>query len=261
MSEHRGSRQNSRRTPLRHPRPRGLTRRCLGSDALDFFVYSRDAAGASALRDDDDLLEAHWSYMDRFAESMIARGPTLDADRRKATGSLHVLGLPSVDAAEKFVVDEPNNRAGVYADHAVWRFENLLGRTMWEFSGAIDEPRFLVIARSRNGEMSRKPIPPENLPAEALSATDPVRHADQTRQPAGGRRARRSRAGQRSTRRAPRGRSARTRRGPRDRGTRLGARRSTLTKAPRRRVVEDFRRSSPTRTRDSHPGAGDRWRA
>jgi YCII-related domain len=66
---------------------------------------------------------------------MIARGPTLAADRETATGSPHILGLPSVDAAHEFVAREPNNRAGVYADHFIWRFENLLGRTMWELSG------------------------------------------------------------------------------------------------------------------------------
>jgi uncharacterized protein len=114
---------------------------------LDFFVYSRDAAGTTALRDDDELLERHWSYIDQFAESMIARGPTFGTDRETVTGSLHVLGLPSVEAAHQFVACEPNNRAGVYAEHSLWRFENLLGRTMWEFSGAPDEPRFLVIAR------------------------------------------------------------------------------------------------------------------
>ena len=48
--------------------------------------------------------------MDRFAESMIARGPTLDTNRETATGSLHVLALPSVDAAREFVAQEPNNR-------------------------------------------------------------------------------------------------------------------------------------------------------
>jgi uncharacterized protein len=136
---------------------------------LDFFVYSRDAAGTAALRDDRQLLEEHWSYMDGFAESMIARGPTLGTDRETATGSLHVLGLPSVDAAHEFVAREPNNRAGVYAEHSVWRFENLLGRTMWEFSGAPDEPRFLVIARSRRGPTTGKsgrPVPPERLSAE-----------------------------------------------------------------------------------------------
>jgi hypothetical protein len=133
---------------------------------LDFFVYSRDAPGTEALRDDDGLLEEHWSYMDRFAESMIARGPTFAADRATVTGSLHVVGLPSVDAVSEFVAREPNNRAGVYAEHSVWRFENLLGRTMWEFAGAADEPRFLIIAHSPGGTKTAakgRPVPPESL--------------------------------------------------------------------------------------------------
>jgi len=134
---------------------------------VDVFVYSRDAAGTARLRDDDELLEQHWSYMDAFAESMIARGPTFAADRATVTGSLHVLGLPSVDAAHTFVALEPNNRAGVYAEHSVWRFENLLGRTMWEFSAATDEPKFLIIARSHRGlgAGSFHPVSAENLPA------------------------------------------------------------------------------------------------
>jgi uncharacterized protein len=111
---------------------------------VDILVYSRDAPAAGALREDEELLEEHWSYMDRFAESMIARGPTLGADLDTPTGSLHVLGLPDVEAAHSFVADEPNNRAGVYAEHSVWRFENLLGRTMWEFTGGTDEPKFLI---------------------------------------------------------------------------------------------------------------------
>ena len=104
--------------------------------------------------------------MDGFAESMIARGPTLGTDRETATGSLHVLGLPSVHAAHEFVAREPNHRAGLYAEHSVWRFENLLGRTMWEFSGVADEPRFLIIARSRGGQLTGKrgrPVPPGSL--------------------------------------------------------------------------------------------------
>jgi uncharacterized protein len=135
---------------------------------VDFFVYSRDVAGTT-LREDEELLEEHWSYMDAFAEAMIARGPTLAADRVTATGSLHVLGLPSLDAARDFVAREPNNRAGVYADHVIWRFENLLGRTMWAFSSEADEARFLIIARSdrdRRAERSSRPIPQERLPAE-----------------------------------------------------------------------------------------------
>jgi hypothetical protein len=33
---------------------------------MDFFVYSRDAAGTT-LRRDKELPEEHWSYMDAFA--------------------------------------------------------------------------------------------------------------------------------------------------------------------------------------------------
>ena len=131
---------------------------------MDFFVYSRDAVDTAELRDDEALLEEHWSYMDRFAESMIARGPTLDTDRQLATGSLHVLALPSVGAARDFIALEPNNRAGVYGEHLVWRFENLLGRTMWEFSGQPAEPRFLIIGRSQLG----RPVSAETLPPELL---------------------------------------------------------------------------------------------
>jgi hypothetical protein len=131
---------------------------------LDFFVYSRDAADLAGLRDDQGLLEEHWSYMDTFVASMIARGPTLDGDRETATGSLHVLGLPSVEAVREFVALEPNNRAGVYEEHLICRFENLLGRSMWEFSGRAAKPRFLIFGRP---ELDRL-VPAKALPAELL---------------------------------------------------------------------------------------------
>ena len=136
---------------------------------LDFFVYSRDAPGTEALRDDDELLEEHWSYMDRFAASMIARGPTFGPDRETVTGSVHVVGLPSVGAVHEFVAREPNNRAGVYAEHSVWGFENLLGRTMWEFPGAADEPRFLIIAHTHGSPETAardRPVPRASLSTE-----------------------------------------------------------------------------------------------
>ncbi len=98
--------------------------------------------------------------MDRFAGSMIARGPTLDSKRETATGSLHVLALPSVGAVREFVASEPNNLAGVYREHLVWRFTNLLERSMWEFSGQAGEPRFLVIGRTQ--------LPAGTLPPELL---------------------------------------------------------------------------------------------
>ena len=125
---------------------------------MDFFVLSRDAPGSERLRNDGALLEEHWSYMDGFDGAMIARGPTLAPDRETATGSLHVLGLSNAAAATEFVEREPNNRAGVYARHRIWTFENLLGRTMWEFTREADEPFFLIVAQL--GRDRRTPVPP-----------------------------------------------------------------------------------------------------
>jgi hypothetical protein len=97
--------------------------------------------------------------MDRFARGMIARGPTLAADRETWTGSLHVLELPSPEAAYAFVEREPYNRAGLFEEHLIRRFENRLGRTMWEFAGGSGDPRFLVISPAPVALA----VPPERL--------------------------------------------------------------------------------------------------
>ena len=113
---------------------------------VDFFVYSRATLSAAKVEHDPALDEEHWSYMDRFADGMIARGPTLGADRDTWTGSVHIVDLPSADVARVFVEREPYNRAGLFEHHLVRRFKNLLGRTMWDFPGDSVDPRFLVIA-------------------------------------------------------------------------------------------------------------------
>ena len=57
--------------------------------SMEFFCYHRDRPGSAALR--ADLLEQHWSYMDRFASQMIARGPTFADDGDTPTGSVHIV--------------------------------------------------------------------------------------------------------------------------------------------------------------------------
>jgi uncharacterized protein len=84
--------------------------------------------------------------MDRYADAMIARGPTLTADRATATGSMHIVELPDAAAARVFAFEEPCYVGGVYAEVMVRRWRNVLGRTMWEFeSDGVANPRFLVI--------------------------------------------------------------------------------------------------------------------
>jgi hypothetical protein len=54
---------------------------------MEFLCYHRDRPGSVALR--KELLEEHWSYMDRYATEMIPRGPTLTSDGDAPTGSMH----------------------------------------------------------------------------------------------------------------------------------------------------------------------------
>ena len=90
--------------------------------------------------------------MDRYAGAMIARGPTLAADEVTATGSMHIVNLPDHDAVRRFAFDEPNYQAGVYRDVFVRRWGNLLGRTMWEFTGTVAGfRRFLIIGHGKPG--------------------------------------------------------------------------------------------------------------
>lgn len=111
---------------------------------MEFLCYHRDRTGSLALR--DELVEAHWSYMDRYAKELIARGPTLAADGDTPTGSVHILDLPDPAAARAFAFDEPNYQAGVYRDVLLRRWRNLLGRTMWDFPGGrTGGNRYLVL--------------------------------------------------------------------------------------------------------------------
>jgi len=93
-----------------------------------------------------ELVEEHWSYMDRYAPLMIARGPTLSSDGETATGSVHIVDLPDATAARAFAFDEPNYQGGVYRDVLLRRWRNTLGRTMWDFpGGATGGNRYLVL--------------------------------------------------------------------------------------------------------------------
>ena len=111
---------------------------------MEFFCYHRDRPGSVALR--DELLEQHWTYMDRYAAAMIARGPTFVGDSDTPTGSVHIVDLPDPAAARAFAFDEPNYQAGVHRDVLLRRWRNALGRTMWDFpGGATGGNRYLVL--------------------------------------------------------------------------------------------------------------------
>ncbi|MFG3255754.1 YciI family protein [Streptomyces sp. NPDC048172] len=113
---------------------------------MEHLFYCRDRPGTWDLR--MSLGEDHWAFMDKYAEGMIARGPTFAPDGDTVTGSLHIVDLPDAEAVRAFAYDEPNHRAGVYEDEVlIRRWRNVLGRTMWQYAG--ERPgyeRFLILA-------------------------------------------------------------------------------------------------------------------
>ncbi|HET9140878.1 YciI family protein [Actinophytocola sp.] len=140
---------------------------------MEFFCYHRDRPGSAALR--DELVEAHWSYMDRFAAELIARGPTFEGDI--TTGSVHIVDLPDSAAARAFAFDEPTYQAGAYRDVLIRRWRNLLGRTMWEFPGGrTGGNRYLVLG------LGAEPAADRTVPADrtALVAYGPLLSDDGT---------------------------------------------------------------------------------
>lgn len=124
---------------------------------MDFFIYHRDRPGSAALR--GELLEEHWSYMDRYAKEMTARGPTFSDNGDILTGSVHIAGLPDPAAARAFAFDEPGYQAGAYRDVLIRRWNNLLGRTMWDFPGGrTGGNRYLVLGLG-TGEAADLTVP------------------------------------------------------------------------------------------------------
>lgn len=117
---------------------------------MEYFFYCRDKADTAALR--KQFVQVHWSFMDRYADKMIARGPTLAEDGVTQTGSMHIVNLPDAAAARVFAYEEPFFREGVFAEAMIRRWRNALGRTMWEFHGDPEHnQRFLIIGHGKPG--------------------------------------------------------------------------------------------------------------
>ncbi|MEU6848417.1 YciI family protein [Actinacidiphila alni] len=146
---------------------------------MEFLCYHRDRPGSFRLR--AEMIEEHWSYMDRFAEELIARGPTLADDLDTPTGSIHIADLPGPAAARAFAFDEPTYQAGVYRDVLVRRWRNVLGRTMWQFPGDPEAGRrFLVLGLAEAGDPAGAADPEPSAPDADMIAYGPLLSDDGT---------------------------------------------------------------------------------
>jgi uncharacterized protein YciI len=142
---------------------------------MEFFCYHRDRRGSTQLR--HELVEEHWSYMDRYAAEMIARGPTFADDGETLTGSVHIVDLPDPATARAFAFDEPGYQAGAYRDVMLRRWRNTLVRTMWEFTGARTEGAHYLVIGLGAGHAADRDLPPGG---HALIAYGPLLSDDGT---------------------------------------------------------------------------------
>lgn len=139
---------------------------------MEFFCYHRDRPGSTPLR--SQMVEQHWSYMDRFAATMIARGPTFTSDGT-LTGSVHILDLPDAAAARAFAFEEPGYQAGAYRDVLLRRWHNSLGRSMWVFRGGQpNHNRYLVLGFTLEpaADASEPPVGDELIASGSLLSDD-----------------------------------------------------------------------------------------
>lgn len=79
------------------------------------------------------MREAHWQYLDQQADHIIARGPTQSDDGTVMRSSLFFVDFADRAAVERFVAEEPTNRAGAYMSVEILGWVNALGRRQSDF--------------------------------------------------------------------------------------------------------------------------------
>ena len=101
------------------------------------------------------IIQTHWDYIDRFRDTLIARGPVIEEDDPgNVLGSIHVVDLSDDNAANDFVNNEPFAKAGLYESIIMDHFQLELDRTQFEFKSVGDNPRFFAYCCAKDASSS-----------------------------------------------------------------------------------------------------------
>jgi uncharacterized protein YciI len=77
--------------------------------------------------------DQHRKYFDDHADHFIARGATHSDDGKTVRSSVIYVDFPDRPALERFIANEPCNRAGVYMSVEIFRWVNPLNRRQRDF--------------------------------------------------------------------------------------------------------------------------------
>lgn len=85
-----------------------------------FTIHMLDRPGSADLRAAN--ADAHRTFVGAHLQAMYLGGPLLADDGKAPVGSLIVMDFPDRTAAERFIADEPHNRAGLFESVTIRRF-------------------------------------------------------------------------------------------------------------------------------------------
>ncbi len=123
---------------------------------MQYFAWGTDRPGGMEHRKEN--IQAHWDFIARYDDRLIARGPVLDIDAPgEVRGSIHIAELKDDEEARHFVHAEPFAVAGLFADIVLTRFALELGRTQFDFESNPSSPRFFIYCPATPDAPVREP--------------------------------------------------------------------------------------------------------
>ena len=84
-----------------------------------YIIYQEDRPDGAALR--AAHREAHFAYLEKHKDILVLGGALLAEDGTTRTGSVLIINVPNLAAAEDFSRDEPFRKAGLFRDVKISR--------------------------------------------------------------------------------------------------------------------------------------------
>lgn len=91
-----------------------------------FAIHCLDKPDSTALR--AQARPAHLEYATRHADRIVLAGPMLSDDGKDMIGSLLVVDFPDKAAVERFAMEEPYRKAGLFRSVEIRPFRKIFPR-------------------------------------------------------------------------------------------------------------------------------------
>ncbi len=91
-----------------------------------FYIHCTDKPGKLDLRKANR--PAHLAYMkENYADKILVAGPTLDLDMEGMNGSVSIVDLPDLPAAETLTENDPYTKAGLFESVVIRPYKKVFG--------------------------------------------------------------------------------------------------------------------------------------